>query len=397
MVLVNDSISYFCALFDKQFLPLIVGIRISGNDTIIPLYLHGTGRKVYYIQQSVKKIYRFIEQTLLKDRTLVTNDFKSILTGFDFILPREKLKVYDVFQPPPPTMPNTLEEASYVVHSILSELQGQRLHLWQNVAANASVVYESLERQGIMVGGYLHKPKWTHRTVSGRSKNTGFNLQGTSAKDHISGPHGSQLDYFINFDWRAADIRIAAILSGDSHLNEMSIESDPYLKLSEMLNMERKDCKLMLLRAINSIDIDNPVFQLFPDLREWMIAQKAKLDGGQPIASILGRTFFNAEKPRSAFNSTMQGSIAQAMQLTIRRVWELHFRLLTETHDSITIACTRNEVKNAMRTIANIMCRPFTGILASNPVFPVRVNIGKEWCKWQPCRLYFDVDKWQSC
>jgi hypothetical protein len=397
MVLVNDSISYFCALFDKQFLPSVVGIRTSGKDVIVPLYFHGTGKKVYYIEQSVKKIYRFVEQTLLKDRTIVTNDFKSFLTGFQFILPKERLNVYDVFQPPPKAVPQTLEEASYTVSEILSDLQKQRLYSWQNIAANASVVYESLERQGILVGG-LHKyPKWTHRTVSGRSKNTGFNLQGTSAKDFISDPHGSQLDYFINFDWRAADIRIAAILSRDEHLNEMSIESDPYLKLSEILNMQRKDCKIMLLRAINSIDIDNPIFQLFPDLREWMIAQKEKLDNGQPIVSILGRAFFNAEKPRSAFNSTMQGSIAQAMQLTIRRVWESHFRLLTETHDSITVACSRNAVKSTMRAIANIMCRPFDGVLDSNPVFPVRINIGKEWCQWKPCRLYLDVDKFQSC
>jgi hypothetical protein len=396
MVLVNDSISYFCALFDKKSRPIIVGIRTLGKDIIVPIYLTSADRKIYDIEASFKKINKLIERTLLRDKIIVTNDFKSILTGFRFILPREKLKVFDVFLPLPKEIPDTFDELSYVIHNMLSELQKRRLQKWQYIAANASVVYESLERQGILVGG-LHKyPKWTHRTISGRSKNTGFNLQGTTEKDIISDPYGNQSDYFINFDWRAADIRIAAILSGDEELNRMSLELDPYQKLSEILDVPRKDCKTMLLRSINAIDVDHPIFQIFPILREWMVMQKQKLDNGQSVMSILGREFFNAERPRSAFNATMQGSIAQAMQLTIRKVWELHFRLLVETHDSITIACNKNALKPTIRTIANIMCRPFSGILSDNPIFPVRVNIGKKWCQWKPCGLYLDVDRFQA-
>ena len=92
----------------------------------------------------------------------------------------------------------------------------------------------------------------------------------------------------------------------------------------------------------------------------------------------------------------MQGSIAQAMQVTIRKVWNLNFRLLAETHDSITIACSKDSLKHTIRVIANIMCRPFSGVLDSNPVFPVRINIGKEWCQWKPCGLYVDVDRFQG-
>jgi hypothetical protein len=128
-----------------------------------------------------------------------------------------------------------------------------------------------------------------------------------------------------------------------------------------------------------------------------MVAQKDKLDNGQPITSILGREFFNAEKPRSAFNSTMQGSIAHAMQLSIRRIWESEFRLLVETHDSITVACGKNMIKPTVRAIVEIMCRPFDGILDGDPIFPVRVSIGKDWCQWKSWRLYSDVDKFQHC
>ena len=397
MVLANDSVCYFCALFDRKLRPIATGIRSSGKDVITPLYLSGTGRTVYDIGRSATKLYQWIEQSLLRDRTIITNDFKSILTGFNFVLPRERLNVYDVFLPLPKIVPNTFEEVSYLINNMLAELQAQRLYEWQKIAANASVVYESLERQGVLVGGFHKYPKWTHRTVSGRSKNTGFNLQGTTADDPITDPQGNESDLFVNFDWRAADIRIAAILSGDEQLEKMSSELDPYLKLSEILDLPRADSKRMLLRAINSIDIDNPIFQLFTTLREWMIAQKEKLDNGHPVTSILGREFFNAERPRSAFNSTMQGSIAQAMQLTIRRVWEAHFRLLAETHDSITVVCSKNTIKPTIHAITSIMCRPFAGVLDDNPVFPVRISIGKNWCQWKPWRLYLDVDRFQLC
>ena len=397
MALANDSIRYFCALFDRKLRPIIAGIRTNSNDAITPLYLPSAHRSIYDISKSIGKYYQWIERSLLNDKTIVTNDFKSILTGFKFVLPQERLNVYDVFTPLPRAIPETFEELSCVIHGMLDDLQQQRLWPWQKVAANAAVVYESLERQGILVGGFHRYPKWTHRTVSGRSKNTGFNLQGTTASDFISDPHGDQSDLFVNFDWRAADIRIAAILSGDELLSEMSTESDPYMKLSEILDLPRDQSKRVLLKAINSIDIDSPIFQLFPTMREWMLAQKTKLDDGQPVCSILGREFFNAEKPRSAFNSTMQGSIAQAMQLTIRRVWELHLRLLVETHDSITVACSRNALTCVVREVVAIMCRPFTGILDNDPAFPVRISIGKDWCQWKPWRLYLDVDRFQLC
>jgi hypothetical protein len=396
MARTDDTISYFCALFDRKMLPLAAGIQTPSNTSIIPLYHSGVGRSIYDIEKSIKKLYRWMELSLLQDRVLVVNDFKSVLRGFKFELPREQLNVYDAFIPMP-KIQGTFEETSCIINNILSEMKHSRLRLWQKVAGNAAIVYESLERQGILVGGIRKFPQWTYRTVSGRSKNTGFNLQGTSANDSISDPYGSDSDYFVNFDWRAADIRIAAILSGDTHLDEMSAGADPYQQLSEMLQIPRKECKIMLLRAINSIDIDNPLFQMFPDLRTWMIAQKQKLDDRQPIASILGREFYNAEKPRSAFNATMQGSIAQAMQITIRRVWESYYRLLAETHDSITVACSKNNLRPTIREISNIMCRPFFGVLDSNPVFPVRVNVGTKWCQWEPKMLCLDVDKFCPC
>jgi hypothetical protein len=392
----DGPINYFCSLCNGKSEPLAIGIETSNGRAVTPLYALGTGRNVYNIIHSIDKYKQWLERALISGQTIVTNDFKSFLSGFEFKLPKERIELYDVFLPIP-KIPNTFEEVSQIINDQLDIIRKQKLRKWQNVAANAAVVYESLEREGVLVGGLLKRPKWSHRTSTGRSKNTGFNLQGTTAADYITDPRGSQSDLLVNFDWRAADVRIAAILSGDETLCQMSVESDPYLKLSEMLDISRNECKKLLLISINQMDVDNAVFDIFPDLRKWMIECKEKLSNGQAVSSILGRMFYNSERPRSAYNATMQGSIAQAMQLTIRRIWESDLRLLAETHDSITISCNKDLLSRTIREVANIMCRPFSGVLDSNPVFPVRINIGEKWCQWKPRFLCSDVNKFQPC
>lgn len=385
------TVAYLYTLFDRRLRPLAIGIRTNNNTAITPLYL--PGRTIYDIKQSVAKHKRWIERSLVSGNTIVTDDFKPILHGLDLPLPKNKLRVFDVHLMLPVAMPSTFDEATETINKMMGEIQKRKLQRWQHIAANASVVYESFERRGILVGGLPHYPKWSHRVFSGRSKTTGFNIQGTTKDDPISDPYGNSLDWLVNFDWRAADIRIAAILSGDELLSKISTEADPYLELAKAIGGARSECKQRLLSAINAIHIDNLILESLPGLRKWMQECKDKLNNGQAVESILGRQFYDPERPRRAFNATMQGSIVHAMQLTIRRVWELDFRLLSETHDSITIACHKDSIKHVIRTVANIMCRPFKGVLDNDPVFPVCVNIGKEWCKWKPYQLYSDVDK----
>ena len=387
------STVYFCALFNRQSELLAAGIDNSGR-IVQSLYL--PGRSIYNIERSVSKLRCWLEKLLVSDKILVTNNFKSILHGFDLPLPKNKLRVFDLFLPLPTTVPRTFEDAAKIVNGTIELMHKRKLQYWQYIAANAAVVYESLERRGILAGLMPQCPKWSQRTFSGRSKTTGFNLQGTSDEDYISDPRGSQSDWLINFDWRAADIRMAAILSGDELLARISTETDPYTKLAMAVGGSRDECKFRLLRAINAIQTDDSILEAFPTMRRWMSECKEDLEDGRAVTSILGRRFFDAARPRSAFNATMQGSIAHAMQLTIRRIWELDFRLLVETHDSVTVACNKDLLKYVIRTIANLMCRPFKSILKNDPVFPVRVNIGKEWCKWKPYRLYTDVDQYRD-
>lgn len=386
--------SFLYAIFDHKTRPVAAGIRTANNSAIIPLYVHGTSQSIYAIAQSIKKLNKWLEKSLLSNKNIITNDFKSVLSGFKFSLPDEKLNVYDTIHPSL-EVPSTLNDINVVVSSGLDALQRNKIQYWQYAAANAAVVYEHLERIGILVGGILKHPKWSYDTTSGRSKTKEFNIQGTNKDDCITDRHGSGSDIFINFDWRGADIRIAAILSDDDHLNDISLGSDPYQKIADIIDQPRNESKIMLLSAINALRVDDPVIGLFPKLQKWMTEQKDRLSSGQPVYSILRRSFYNEKKPLSSFNATMQGSIAHAMQLTIRKIWEAKFRLLAETHDSITIACTKEDAKETVREISNIMCRPFSGILKNNPIFPVRVSVGKHWCQWKQYRLYLDVDKTQ--
>ena len=225
-------------------------------------------------------------------------------------------------------------------------------------------------------------------------------IQGAVQSDQITNPSGHFNDGFLHFDWRGADIRIAALLSGDESLLELSEKHDPYQTVADRLNsgasdgVSRDECKIALLKAINSMNTGLLILDLFPRLRSWIIESRRKLDAGKPLYSILNRKFIQlpGKKPLSVFNATMQGSIAHAMQLSIRRVWEhIGERLLAEVHDSIVVTCdpTKTSMKSTIELVTGIMCRPFDGILDSNPVFPVRVSVGEAWRKWDEYKVFY--------
>jgi len=87
----------------------------------------------------------------------------------------------------------------------------------------------------------------------------------------------------------------------------------------------------------------------------------------------------------------MQGSVAHAMQLTIRKVWErLGHRLLMEGHDSLVVTASPDagEIKATISAVVPIMLHPFQDVLPDNPAFPLKVSIGKRWKKWKLYATY---------
>jgi len=378
--------------------PAVASFLMNGKCTHIELYNPGSGKSVYDAERAQLKCYKFLERILLSGRSFVTTDFKKWWSALVMPLPKERLNAFDL----------SLSGMGAIkigtpldkIEALLEVMSRKKCQIWQNIIANAAVVYESLERDGVMVGWVLHHPIWSQHTFSGRSKTLGFNLQGATDNDHIRAVGGSEKDLLVHFDWRAADIRIAAILSGDTELQAISAAGDPYDTIMQKLNAEdeiitRPQCKQMFLSSINALRCDG-VIEMFPTLRDWIARNARALDQCKPLRSILGRPFRIEEgrNERSVFNATMQGSIAHAMQLTIRRIWESDCaNLLAEIHDSVVVNCDRNRTSllQTINDVAAIMCRPFAGVLNINPSFQVRVSIGKHWKRWKPFRLYTDV------
>jgi DNA polymerase I-like protein with 3'-5' exonuclease and polymerase domains len=119
---------------------------------------------------------------------------------------------------------------------------------------------------------------------------------------------------------------------------------------------------------------------------------KQELKDNGYLCSMLGRKFV-IDKERtelSAFNATIQGSVAHAMQLSIRKIWELFpASVLSEHHDSLVVTCKNdnNVIRDRIRAIIGIMSRPF-GSISKEYIFPVKVSVGSEYRKWTELKRY---------
>lgn len=381
--------------FDKNGQPLATGLLgENGKVEVLPLYIAGTGVTIYDIRRTVMNIRNLILKVVKTDGVVITSDFKDYLAPFDLPLAVDKYNVYDVFLPKLP-MPRDMDHVKKLLHKVMPALGKAKPMEWQKIAANAAVVYQSMENRGVLVGMMPRLSRWSQRTFTGRSKTLGFNVQGANAEYEITNPAGSPDDCQIHFDWRAADIRVASILSKDADLDEMSINGDPYLAMQELIgDVSRDECKIGLLSAINAMRADNPILDMFPKLRDWISSCSLELENGRPLRSVLNRAFWPGPKvkKRAPFNATMQGSIAHAMQLSIRRVWEeLDDSLLAEIHDSLVVTCRSDPdvVRDVISRVVDIMKKPFHGILDDDPIFPVRVSLSKRWKKWEELKVFY--------
>ncbi len=395
-----NNIAYVCLFCTDAGKPLLAGILNSntGKTCTIPFYIRGSGLSIYEIERNIERFSLAIEKLLLRGDKVAISDFKSMLSAFPFPLVTERLEVYDLFVPKL-KLPLEYDAAKQLLDKVLASMVKVKPKQWHNVSANASVAYQYLEQRGIYVGGILKHPQWSQHTFSGRSKSTGFNIQGASDDLEIWNPDGRQNDIFINFDWRGADIRVAALLSKDEKLLDISCNSDPYQSVADIINdgasnpLSRDECKLALLSAINALDTSAPILDIFPGLKKWIIESKQQLHADGCLFSILGRKFslVGDRKDRSVLNATMQGSIAQAMQLAIRRVWEqLGGQLLADIHDSLVVTCPRNKesLLPVVKTVTDIMCNPFRDVLPDDPSFVVRVSVGSSWRKWKEYKVF---------
>lgn len=383
-----------CPFFDNSDRLLLVVIDLDGNQQIYKFMAVGAKTTIHECDSNRKKLSDLLNSCIANDVQIVTSDFKTLISQVNIeLVPGHDYNVFDLCLDLP-TKVLEVDKLSSLGSNIVSRMRNINLFEWMKVFANAAIVYQSIENRGVNIG-YDHVfPKWSQKTYSGRSKTLGINIQGSDGSDLLRSPKMSDLDKFAHLDWTAADLRIAAVMSGDRMLQSMFDQSDPYTALASIMSddrdqLSRDECKIELLKAINSLDYSHPLIEgLFPELKRWMHSNKEILDKDGSLTSIMGRKFKVSENrsPLSVINGVMQGSIAHAMQLCIKMLWDLYGdMLLLETHDSVVLVVSQYTDGEMVRRSSELFIKPFarTSLSCREMTFPVKVSIGSSYGKWE--------------
>jgi hypothetical protein len=383
---------YIETLFDSHVdpRPLVTGFLNSSNPNdvgTIDLWLPGTRS----VLQAEEMTNRFLRDVIMDGSEFSINDWKSHIVALG--LPAWR---YNVRCRAPSTIQSSGSNQE-LVRKRLIEAHRNGCHRWEEILAKAHMAYAHLERVGISNGIEMVRPIYSTDTWSGRSKTTGFVIQGQN-EDSVVLPTREGHRWFLHFDWTAADARIASILSGDPEMDAAFIKGeDPYAvvlrkKRAQGIFEERDHVKREWLRVLYSMDVEAPIVSYFPKMKAWMLAQVSQLKKHGWLESILGRRFRVAEHKeggekgeRAVFNAVLQGSVAHAMHATLAAVTErFPDNVFAEIHDSLVMTCKDSDLDDLIKGVREIMTRPFAGILDSNPLFPVKVSLGKQWKRWVP-------------
>jgi hypothetical protein len=375
-------ILYILTLFNYKRQPIepVSTLIYDGNKlTSFVMYQPGSGISLSKVDKNVQTIKHIIES----GTKIVINDFKAHVDAFGIekYLPDN---IYDnaCYIPDYPLIP---QDANIIFSKYIGDFTKTKPMEWMKLRARAAVVYSYLQEKGVFYSYKTYHPQYEQHTFTGRSKTSGFNLQGMSKKQDIRPV--SEHQWMIHLDWIATDIRIFSLLSDDENLKRSFIESDPYTFIAGDI-LDRKECKIGLLKAINKLDYEDEILDFFPSFREWMAKSidKAKHDGY--LETIMGRRFYLEEDEpaahRQIFNAVAQGSVVHAMQASITKIFERYASyLMAEIHDSIVCSSNRPMMEILANDVSSIMLKPFKGILDSNPSFPLKISIGQKWKKWE--------------
>lgn len=391
---------YVYTLFDqKTGRPRCTGIKDGNLLKICDIYRPGAGKTIKKIDKTKNIIRKVLLKASSEKRNIVTSDFKSHIIAFDLPRDHRDYCVYDLhLDDIKPT--NSYAKDSQIVDRVLEKMSTCTTRDYQRIIAQAAVVYQDMEDTGLLINHNHMSPRWSLKTFSGRSKSSGFNIQGLADPYHVTHPGGTERDVLIQFDWIGADIRVASIMSKDKKLDAAFRESDPYTTMMNELNQDsdeqisRDESKRYLLKSINSMDLTSvALLSIYPRLGKWISKCKTVANSGGSLETLLGRKFrlIRSKNELAVLNGVMQGSVAHAMQLVLRRVWDrLPGRIVADQHDGliVTSAPDNVEIRAVIDVIAPIMLNPFEGVLDENPSFPLQVSIGKKWKKWKLHKIY---------
>jgi len=382
---------YLACVFDYRCNPHKPLYAASYNDETSDVGLY----QLFFggVKFSLKEAYenKLKLKDIITNNTVVLSDFKSYIAclGLDS---HEEYEIYDSSlerEPPAQTLVGAKKQALISLQK-LKKVQPAK---WQKALAKSLLVYSHLEKTG-----YYHNYKRRYSSYdlaySGRSKCAVSNIQGATEEDVIE--HINEKNTcLVHFDWIAADFRVASLISGDEVMQQSFETSDPYTVLYEALDdkkIDRDECKLELFRSLYSLDYENPALEFFPDFAEWMQESVNKIEIAKFSESLLGRKFFLKDEERmlrSVFNAQVQGSVAHAMQNVLYHVYKKYpNNILAEIHDSLILACEKEQLTDVIREVSEIMLYPMEGMMESNPKFPLKVSVGLKWKQWKPYKEY---------
>jgi len=373
-----SNIPAICTVFDRGVRPkpLYSMVNIGGVVKFLPLFLKGLNTKLSTVYSNLQ----FIEDVITKSDVYI-NDISSHLR-YIHVAPQSTKRIYEFSQ----DGKTPSEDVKAIKkHLCLGLINAPKPKLWMAVKGGAALVYAHLEKRGVMYGHKLVHPIYDMKTVSGRSRSREFNILGVRKDDPITHPDPT-LNYMICFDWVAADMRLAGLLSGDKFINNSFKKSDPYIHTMNAINtneelISRSECKREYLRALYDIDTNGMFMNLTSGLKSWMMS-KIKEYGSDVFKTICGRPQHSGEI-KTDFNAIIQGSVAEAIQLVLKKVGEKSINnIFTEQHDSLIICCVEREIQMWIDFVKNLMLRPFETIGLSEVTMPVKIKIGTSWGHW---------------
>lgn len=353
----------------------------DGSVDLLPLFAKGLKTKIKQVYDNIEKL-----KCLFKNETVIVNDAIAHMRFME-LNPLNDHNIYDVGVFKIKKANNVNELLCKMITSYPSP------KLWMKVRGDASVVYSYLEKRGVVCGYENFYPRYSLDTFSGRSKTTDFNIQGANEEYPIK--HIDKHEYIVCFDWVAADIRMAGLISGEDNITS---NIDPYEYLSSILSdvdfaISRNECKNEFLKNFYALRNDSPLMELFPKLKLWIDSKMREYEKGINYHTILGRPI-PITNIRTTFNAIIQGSIAEAIQSVLSVVGRHKPEcILTETHDSLIMSCNEDELKKMIKAISRVMNKPYYLINKNNFTMPVHIDIGTSWKKWV---RYKTIDIWSD-
>lgn len=382
-------------VLNKDHRPRYTSIQIANQFNTFEIYKPGAGRSISEINKTKANISAVISKVLTSNNELITSDFRYLLDNFN-ITELDSYNAYDIHLPDLITAND--DQADINKLKLLSQKLMSYNHLpYQKLISNVSTIYKKLQQSGLYHNYKKVTPVWSVKTFSGRSKSSGFNIQGFYDNDMIR-PSDMDGDVVLaHFDWIGADIRIAGLLANDEVLNSSFSDSDPYLHMMQTVNngiendgesgLSRDECKNYILKSINSMDYEgNALSSIYPKLVDWLRFLDNDISRTGKSSSILGRKFtISDDRGKLAIlNGIMQGSVAHGMHNVLCRLWpKLGLKIIADIHDSLVVACYRQELEQLIEMVVDIMKYPFDGLLPNNPIFPVKVSVGNLWKEWE--------------